>query len=373
MSDLCAHVYGMTGGIAIVEGPPGAAKSAKQVAYYTEERGYWQHTLPVTSLIPEDFMGLQFPVDGAVKTLAPDLVDNSWAAHNRGLIPVILLDEFKSCSAMVFAVCLRLLQERSMGPHKLPPTTLFFGTCNPADIAANGNEFPMPIANRVGHFSCDVDLKAWQQGIMNGFPDPTWPMLPDNWKSFEREAIVQVVAYTTARPEQANMPPTKTSEQSGPYPSFRSWTNLATGNAGLLSLGLHEDYGHEMAQAVVGQAVGGEFMTYITNLDLRSPQECWDLGSKYKVPSTGDRQYAELNSMTAALVRDITPKNFADTWAVIEAAAKQGSSAEAAGCCPIVIKEVYSKKTRTSEEADYKIPKSAIKTFAPILKESGII
>jgi hypothetical protein len=364
---LCA----LSGTPAIIEGEAGAAKTSKQEAFFSVANGYSAFTLPVASMNGEDF-GVPFGVDGVMHTLKPWFLVEAWVAYNKGLIPVILLDEFKQCEADLFRACLRLLGSNMLGAHAMPPPTIYIGTCNPATASNGGNDFTAPIANRIGHFACDVDIDVFINGLMNGFTAPDWPTLPDGWESYKRDASALVGAYARVRREEVQAQPKEASKQSGPWPSMRSWTNLRDAFAGLMSLGLVDDDGYEMAGAIVGPGSGSSFMAYISDLDLRGAEECLELGEKYTLPASGDKTYAELHGMVSYVVRDPSPEMFRSACSVLEAAADSGAGAEAAGCFPALITEVWEVK-RAQKVAGFGIPRSTVAAFSGILSATGLL
>ncbi|MEK6650413.1 MAG: hypothetical protein AABY75_05515 [Bacteroidota bacterium] len=155
--------------IPVVEGPPGAGKSAA-MGELARHLGWGFVALCPATCDPADIGGLDAPVAPAFGTAGRTRLERLWpwwleaaeaeiAAGKAGVI--VFFDELKCLAPASQAACLSIFQERRVGPHKLSDKIRLCGACNPADSAANGQDFEPAFANRVVHIAWELDAAEW--------------------------------------------------------------------------------------------------------------------------------------------------------------------------------------------------------------------
>jgi hypothetical protein len=76
--------------------------------------------------------------------------------------PILLfLDEINSAAPSVAAVAYQLINDRSVGEHRLMDNVVVVAAGNREQDRGVTNRMPTPLANRFTHFEIDVDVDAW--------------------------------------------------------------------------------------------------------------------------------------------------------------------------------------------------------------------
>jgi hypothetical protein len=123
----------------------------------------------------------------------------------------------------------------------------------------------------------------------------------------------------------------------------------------------------ELARAVlVGGAVGDgpglEFLHWVTEMDLGDPEEALEDPSAFVLPERGDRAYAALSAVAAAVAANPTPERWTAGWKVLARAGE--TAADVAAMAARVLARC---------RPDGVSPPPEIKIFAPLLKEAGML
>lgn len=364
-----------TGNPIHIQGDPGVGKSAlinllaKECEKHLETR--------IASLCdPTDFAGLPMnDGNGGVVYAAPRWAMNL-TAHGGGLL---FLDEIGGAPPTVQMGLMRVCLDKVVGDHELPKDDTWVVACsNPTDQTPGGFDFAPPLANRFCHLPWEFSPETWITGMTSDFPIPSFPMLPDDWKSHIPESRAMVASFAKARPEMISSLPKEESLQAGAWPSPRSWTVAAEMLAAVKSIDGKNDILTELIAGCVGNGAGLEFVNFLNELDLPDPKEVLAAGKKYKLPKAGDKQFAILNSATSYAIRSIECSYEAEDaietwnqiWAVLEGAADQGAVDVAAGVCPNLVK-CY--ENGMEQGIDLPLVESAIEAFIPMLAKSGIL
>jgi hypothetical protein len=124
--------------------------------------------------------------------------------------------------------------------------------------------------------------------------------------------------------------------------------------------------GHEARSALVRGAVGDgagvEFLAWLIEMDLPDPEEVLADPASFRLPERGDRAYAALAAVAAAVAADPTPERWTAGWQVL------GLVAEAAPDVAAVAARVLA-RCRPDGAA---LPPE-IKLFAPVLRDAGLL
>lgn len=345
----------------LVWGDPGVGKTR-----YTESlaRVLGAHLETVIASIhePQDFSGLPVLTNGDVKSL--ELAPPGWA---KRLVEqgggILFLDELPHAPPATQAALLRVVLDKVVGNLPLPERTMIAAAANPTE-QAGGWDLPAPMANRFIHLEWTVDTTAWINGMLQGWPDPTIPILPENWTASIHEGRTLVASFIRTRPELLLRVPDATSEASKAWPSPRSWDNAGIVLAAVRSVGGNEEVEIETVSGAIGNGPALELFSYLQNLDLPDPEKLLKTPSKFKLPERGDIRFAVLASVASAAVRNLTGDRWLAAWEIMARAVEQGSPDIAAGAANVLL---------TNRRGDLPKPKAAIVKFLPILQAAGVI
>jgi hypothetical protein len=91
----------------------------------------------------------------------------------------------------------------------------------------------------------------------------------------------------------------------------------------------------ELAQSIlvcgaVGQGAGVEFLTWLIEADLPDPEAVLADPDTFELPERGDRAYAALSSVAAAVASEPTPERWAAGWIVFGKAGEAAPDVAAA-------------------------------------------
>jgi len=216
---------------------------------------------------------------------------------------VLFLDEISCAPPAVQASLLSFVNERQAGEYVLPGATRIVLAMNPADVAANGHDLEIPMANRVAHHQyTNPTIKQWGEYItgqpsseMQNFVDAEklvkenwsikWAEVANiSWSFIEANAGLHVVRDAEGNTHEAsklhNQPTADEERAGGPWPSHRTWELASRGVAAIRCLGLEQRLEVEMISSLVGAGLATEWVTYANKMDLPSPEEA--LNDKWK-------------------------------------------------------------------------------------------
>lgn len=275
-------------------------------------------TVPYMSMVPPEY--------------ALNLSQGRWVLH---------LDELTGNSAAHQAAFMRVTNERYVGDCKIPDDVIIVCSANPPEMTANGHDLAPALANRMGHFKWEHDNDAFRTGLSSGleFPEPEFPIVPDNWESYLYQAGSMVSAFLSSRPAHMHSYPKERSRAGSSWPSHRSWTNAVSCLAAAESIHADDLVKYEIVAAYVGEGPAKEFVEWSQKLDLPDPESVIDWavafesgrklkwpgkksnGTDYIHPSRPDQVMALLSSVVSATLANNTEARFRACCRVLTCAA----------------------------------------------------
>ncbi|MEM8922978.1 MAG: MoxR family ATPase [Actinomycetota bacterium] len=338
-------------------GAPGSGKSSA-VRGLADALGWPCETVIASIREPSDFAGLPVIVDDAVRFAPP-----SWATSlsdaGRGLL---FLDELSTAPPAVQAALLRVVLERTVGDLELPDDVVIVAAANPPELSADGWDLSAPLANRFCHLDWPVDPAAVATGLAAGFAPPPVPRLPDRWDEAERRARADVAAFLLLRPTLTSAPPVDRSGAGRAWPSPRSWEMATRLLAAARSVEIGGDVVAALITGTVGDGAGLEFLGWLADLDLPDPEALLADPDGFELPERGDRVYAVLTSVAAAVAARPTPERWSAAWTVLGAAADTVPDVAALAARILV----------AARPADAPTPPEAAR-FLGLLRDAGLV
>jgi hypothetical protein len=313
---------------------------------------------------PSDFAGLPIVEhrDGGAPprvSFAPPSWASALAEAGRGLV---FFDEISTAPPAVQAALLRVVLERTVGDLTLPDAVSVVAAANPPEQAADGWELSPPLANRFCHLDWPIDARTVAAGFAGGWPTPRLPQLPDGWPRRVPVTRSWVAGFLTVRPMLALAVPEDPAGAGRAWPSPRTWDMLArlhaaaqAGEIGQLAISL-------LIRGCVGPGPGVEYLTWLAEADLPDPEAVLADPEGFALPERGDRAYAALTSVAAAVAAEPTADRWARGWRAF---------GHAAGAAPDIAAAAARTLARCRPPGA-PIP-DEVKAFAPLLRDAGLL
>jgi hypothetical protein len=136
--------------------------------------------------------------------------------------------------------------------------------------------------------------------------------------------------------------------------------------AACLSLGLPLEATETVTlmSGCVGETAAHEFLTYARELDLPDPEDVLRNPKALRLPERGDRAYAVLVGVVAAVLANNTEKRWNRAWDVLAVAVNDGKPDIAAGAA---------RSLAFNRPKGNLLPPTSIDAFLPLLKEAGLM
>ncbi|MFN2606679.1 MAG: AAA family ATPase [Acidimicrobiales bacterium] len=336
-------------------GAPGTGKTSAITAM-AEAMGWPCETVIAAIREPSDFAGLPIVRDDEV-TMAPPRWAQRLAAAGRGLL---FLDEISTAPPAVQAALLRVVLERVVGDLPLPDDVVVVAAANPPEQAADGWDLAAPLANRFCHLDWAIEPAALARGLAGGWNAPEVPSLPEGWEAGIPATRGVVSAFITVRPGLALDLPADAARAGRGWPSPRTWDMAARLWTAASAAGASTEAETALITGAVGEGAGIELLMWEMEMDLPDPEAVLADPDGFQVPERGDRAYAVLSSVAAAVAADPTVARWLAGWRVLGKAGDEAPDVAAvparvlAGCRP--------KGAPAPPEA---------KLFAPLFKGAG--
>ena len=309
-------------------GAPGTGKTS--VVRALAEGADWPCETVIASIRePADFAGL--PVvsgtnDNASVEFAPPRWARRLAAVETGLL---FFDETSTAPPAVQAALLRVVLERTVGDLTLPEGIAIVAAANPPEQAADGWDLSAPLANRFCHLDWPSDARRMAEGFTSGWGTPAVPELPAGWEQSVPIARSWVAGFVSVRPPLAVAVPNDAASSGRAWPSPRSWDMAARLLAAGQAAGADELVVSLLVRGAVGAGAGVEFLTWLEEADLPDPEAVLADPSSFRLPERGDRAFAALTSVAAAVASNPTAERWAAAWKVFGRAGEQAPDAAA--------------------------------------------
>ncbi|MGA2012029.1 MAG: MoxR family ATPase [Solirubrobacteraceae bacterium] len=345
-------------------GAPGTGKTSV-IRAMAQVAGLPCETVIASIREPSDFAGLPI-VDhggngagGPRVTFAPPAWATALAAEGRGLV---FFDEISTAPPAVQAALLRVVLERTVGDLTLPDAVTVVAAANPPEQAADGWELSPPLANRFCHLDWPVDARAVAAGFSGGWPNPTLPELAPGWTARLPVMRSWIAGFLTVRPMLALAVPEDPSGAGRAWPSPRTWDMAARLQTAAEAGGIDELATSLLIRGCVGPGPGIEYLTWLAEADLPDPEAVLADPDHFVLPERGDRAYAALSSVAAAVATDPTPDRWERGWRAFH---------RAAGAAPDVAAAAARTLARC-RPAGAPIP-AEVAAFAPLLRDAGLM
>jgi hypothetical protein len=286
-------------------GAPGTGKTAV-IRSLAEAAGLPCETVIASIREPSDFAGLPVVAgvaggnegDGVRVEFAPPRWATRLVSAGRG---ILFFDEVSTAPPAVQAALLRVVLERTVGDLALPDTIAVVAAANPPEQAADGWDLSPPLANRFCHLDWPVDARTMAEGFAGGWPDPHPPSLPAGWERRIPVTRSWVGAFVTVRPPLALAVPDAAAGAGRAWPSPRTWDMAAKLLAAAEACGVGELITSVLVRGCVGPGPGVEFLTWLAEADLPDPEAVLAAPETFELPARGDRAFAALSSVAAAV------------------------------------------------------------------------
>ncbi len=343
-------------------GAPGTGKTSMIHALATAAQ------LPCETVIasirePADFAGL--PVvrttpDGRSRV---DLAPPRWAERletaGRG---ILFFDEVSTAPPAVQAALLRVVLERTVGDLQLPAEVAVVAAANPPEQAADGWDLTAPLANRFCHLDWPAEARDIADGFAGGWPIPRIPDPRLGWQQNTPIARSWIAGFLRARPALALDVPAEAAGAGRAWPSPRTWDMAAVLLSAGQAAGTDEAVLSLLVRGAVGQGPGVEFLTWLAEADLPDPELLLADPDSFVPPERGDRAYAALASVAAAVAAHPTTERWTAAWRIF-------------GHCGERAPDVAATAARALARVrppGAPVPKE-VHAFAPLLRDAGLL
>ncbi|MEN9643686.1 MAG: hypothetical protein RL238_355 [Actinomycetota bacterium] len=345
----------------VLWGPPGTGKTSALRALADDS------SLPCEVVIasirePSDFAGLPVVGDGGVVHFAPPKWAQRLAEAGRG---ILFLDEISTAPPAVQAALLRVVLERAVGDLQLPDDVFVVAAANPPEQAADGWDLAAPLANRFCHLDWRLDARGWADGIVGGFERAVVPTI--DAADLERAALThraRIGAFLVRRSSLLSVVPKDGTQAGRAWPSPRSWTSAASLAGAVDMVGADRSVLVELLSGAVGPAAAMEYLSWLDEADLPDPEEALAHPDSFELPERGDRAYAALTAIVAAVRADNTPARWTAAWTAIAAGVTKGQ----ADLAVAVMRPLIEHRPPGAMPSP-----AALAVVAPVLRQAGLL
>jgi ATPase family associated with various cellular activities (AAA) len=346
----------------VLWGGPGEGKTSV-VAATAAALGLHLEVVLASVREPTDFAGLPVVHAGRVSLAPPDWAQRLVEADARGQVPAVFFDEVNCASPATQAALLRVCCDRVVGDLALPAATVVLAAANPPSVAADGWELAAPMANRFCHLDWRLPADVVAAGFLGGWPEPVVPALPDDLAPFLAQALAQVSSYLRVRPGDVSVLPTDPAAAGRAFPTPRTWEYAARLLAVCDAAGSPAEVRRRAVAGVVGEAAALQLLTFLEELDLPDPEQVLRDPDAFVLPERGDRAYAALACVVAAVLSAPTPERWQAGVRVVARAAQQGKADVGAVAMQTLVQH---RPPATALPVE-------VRAFVPVLTRAGLL
>jgi hypothetical protein len=310
---------------------------------------------------PADFAGLPVVADdGSIRLAEP-----SWArrlvAAGRG---ILFLDEVTTAPPAVQAALLRVVLERVVGDVALPSAVAVIAAANPPEVAAGGWDLTPPLANRFCHLDWPVDSGAYLEALAGGWPVPEVHASTPSDDHVAARVRGVLAGFLRSRPALLQAMPQDSASSGRAWPSPRTWDMALNLWVGAES----REVGHgvilQLISGCVGAGAARELLVWEQEADLPDPEDVLADPGRFRLPDRGDRQFAVLSSIAAAVVANPTRERWNAAFEIVEQAVRKGAPDIAA---------VASRTLAAHMPAGIESLPSGLTALAPVMSKAGLL
>ena len=265
-------------------GEPGTGKTAA-ITGFAAARDVHLEIVIGSTIDPTDLGRPIVTADDEVVLAPPSWARRLKCALDAGREAWLFLDEFTCAPPSVQAALLRVVQERRVADLDLSGCRII-AAANPVEQAAVADELSHATANRWAHVDWKVSVDDWCVGELAGWGNPSTNLV---------ELRAAVTTWLQRQPDALLDPPHAEVDGIKGWPSPRSWSNFIAVAGGLDVV--HGRLGRQIATSLVGIAAASEFIAWLADTDIPSPQDVLD--GKAVLPVRGDRATLVMNSVVA--------------------------------------------------------------------------
>ncbi|MEM7423325.1 MAG: MoxR family ATPase [Pseudomonadota bacterium] len=218
----------------MLHGRPGVGKT-QIVQQLADEIGARLFDLRLTTIEPQDLRGLPYFDHERGRTVwyrPEDLPDDPAAPA------ILFLDELTAAAPTLQPAVYGLLQERRVGPHKLPDSVLVIGAGNTAEDGAVAYEIGTALSDRLVHLMVVANAADW----LDHFAIP-------------QDLAPEVIAFIRTRPDLLETSVDALSRGDVIAATPRSWERVSD----LMRAGIDQPTRAILIAGTVGEAIAAEF------------------------------------------------------------------------------------------------------------------
>jgi hypothetical protein len=146
------------------------------------------------------------------------------------------------------------------------------------------------------------------------------------------------------------------------WPSPRTWDMVARLQAAAAAGDVGELATSLLVRGCVGPGCGVEYLTWLAEADLPDPEAVLANPDSFNLPERGDRAYAALTSVAAAVAANPSGDRWKRGWRAFARAA--GSAPDVAAAAARALARCRPPGAAVPEE---------VKAFAPLLRDAGLL
>jgi hypothetical protein len=294
----------------ILWGKPGQGKTAV-IQHFADLQKRKLETILASIREPQDFIGLPALRDEAMEYYAP-----GWAKRldKEDRAGIIFFDEVSTAPPSVQAALLRVCLEKVVGELELDKETRIIAAANPTEMAADGWDLALPLANRFCHLQWMLPASIVAQGFSQGWPEYDVPPLDQSvFETCEAAEKILVSGFLRGNQQLVTVVPDPNSNAGGAFPSPRSWEMAAKLSAAVTALKLSEDCRRLLVAGCIGVAASNAFLAFRNTQDLPNAEDVID-NPDMDLPTRSDLLWVIGSSVLFA----IAEKNSPQRWRQVE-------------------------------------------------------